>query len=336
MKLLIKIVSILSLFTILFSCNSAPEESELQPGRRDYVWTRDTLRADTFGFQFLSGVWGSAPNDVWVVGDAATYVNKVWHYDGTKWSNYLLDQFATPISIHGISRSEIWMVTTRSDIWRYDGVKWSKYTTIVPSGYNRILFEDIYGYRANLYAVGIAEKEDGDYTGVIVHYNGSKWEILNTPQIKEYFTNVLFLENGDVLISGQNILDPQEPSRLYKLKGSNLSLIRKSKFGIFLQILNNEMYVGTDLKVYEYKDDLLKEVINLTGSDYQGGLWGRTVKDFFSANANWNLGHYNGTDMVNIYNAGGHIIDAQIFDDGVFIICRLIDSIYYVLHGKLN
>lgn len=330
------ILLLIPLILILNSCGDNGVEPEPQPGRRDYVWTRDTLRTDEFGFQFLSGIWGSSPNDVWVIGDAATYVNKVWHYDGSKWKNYLLDQFATPIQICGISSSEIWMVTTISDIWKYDGTKWFKYTTIVPTGYKRILFEDIYGYKNNLYAVGIAEKADGDYTGIIVHYNGIKWEILNTPQIKEYFTNVLFLENGDVLISGQNILEPQEPSRLYKLKDGNLSLIRKSKFGIFLQILNNKMYVGTDRKVYEYKDDSLTEVINLTGSDYQGGLWGRTIKDFFSANASWNLGHYNGTDMVNIYNAEGYIIDAQIFDNEVFIICRLINSIYYVLHGVLK
>jgi hypothetical protein len=332
----LKAVSILFCFIIIISCNNSPTDPELQPGRRDYVWTRDTLKADEFGFQFLSGIWGSSPNDVWVVGDAATYVNKVWHYNGVKWENYLLDQFATPIKIWGVSSSEIWMVTTISDIWKYDGTKWYKYTTIVPSGYKRILFEDIFGYSNNLYAVGIAEKTDGDYTGIIVHYNGSKWEILNTPQIKEYFNNIMFLKNGDVLISGQNYLEPQEPSRLYKLKDGNLSLIRKSSLGIFLQILNNKMYIGTDRKVYEYNNGSLKEVINLTGTDYLGSIWGRTIKDFFSANSNWNLGHYNGTDIVNVYPAEGYIINAQIFDKEVFIICHIVNSKYYVLHGILR
>lgn len=336
MKTFLKATTLLSFFTILVSCNSNPIEPEPQPGRRDYVWTRDTLKADEFGFQFLSGMWGSSPNDVWVVGDAATYVNKVWHYDGTKWKNYLLDQFATPIQIRGISSSEIWMVTTISDIWKYDGTKWFKYTTIVPAGYKRILFEDIYGYKNNLYAVGIAEKADGDYTGIIVHYNGSKWEIINTPNMKEYFLNVLFLENGDILISGQNYLEPNEPCRLYKLKDGNLSLIRKSTLDFQLGILNNKMYVNTDRKVYEYKDGSLTEVLNLSSTDYVGGLVGRTIKDFFSANSNWNLGHYNGIEMVNIYYTEGHITEGLIFEKEAFFICYTLDNVNYILHGKLN
>lgn len=336
MKLISKIILVPALFIIFISCNNNFTEPEPQPGRRDYAWTRDTLVADNLGFQFLSGIWGSSPNDVWVVGDAATYVNKVWHYDGSKWKNYLLDQFATPIRVHGVSSAEIWMITTISDIWKYDGTKWFKYTTIVPVGYKRILFEDIYGYKNNLYAVGIAEKANGDYTGIIVHYNGSKWEIVNTPQMKEYFLSVLFLENGDVLIGGQNYLEPNEPCRLYKLKGGTLSLIRKSTLSFRLGILNNKMYVNTDRKVYEYKDGALIEILNLHGTDYLGSIWGRSIKDFFSANSNWNLGHYNGTDMNNLYPANGNIINAAIFENEVFIICYTLDNVNYILHGKLK
>ncbi|MEW6507951.1 MAG: hypothetical protein AB1432_09430 [Bacteroidota bacterium] len=333
-KLIVAIL-ILIIFVNINSCNNITEP-EILPGRRDYVWTRDTLRADKLGFQWLSGIWGSSPNDVWVVGDAATYVNKVWHFDGTKWKNYLLDQFAAPIQIHGVSSSEIWMVTTISDIWKYNGVKWSKDTTIVPQGYKRILFQDIYGYRYNIYAVGIAEKADGDYTGIIVHYNGSRWRILNTPQVKEYFINVMFLNNGDVLIGGINFLEPNESGRLYKLKGEKLMLIEKGSYEYRFGILNNKMYINSNRKVFEYQNDSLIEVLDLRGTDYAGGIMGRTIKDFFSANNGWNLGHYNGKDLINIYNAGGYIIESQIFDKEVFVICHSVNSPYYILHGKLN
>jgi len=337
MKTIFITLVVLTLFVLTSSCKddgTGPEK--LEPGRRDYTWTRDTLKADELGFQFLSGIWGSSPNDVWVVGDAATYVNKVWHYDGTKWKNYLLDQFATPIQIHGISSNEVWMVTTISDIWKYDGSKWSKNTTIVPDGYQRILFEDIYGYRNNIYAVGIAEKSDGDYTGIIVHYNGTKWEILKTPQIKEYFTNVMFLENKDVLICGINYLEPNESGRLYKLAGENLTLIGKGAQEYRLGILNSKMYINTNRKVFEYMDSFLSEVLDLSGTDYAGSIWGRTINDFFSANFGWNLGHYNGENMINIYSANGNIIDAQIFEKEVYVICHDNNGPYYILHGKLN
>ena len=324
-------------FITFNSCRNNPvSPSQPQPGRRDYTWTRDTLRADEFGFEFLGGIWGSSPSDVWVIGDAATYVNKVWHYDGSTWKNYLLDQFATPVQIYGISSSEIWMVTSISDVWRYDGMKWFKDTTIVPDGYQRILFEDIYGYRNDIYAVGIAEKSDEDYTGIIVHYDGNKWEILNTPKIKEYFERILFLKGGDILISGQNLFDPNNSCRLYKLSDSTLTLLTKSTMDIYLGVLNNNMYVDTQSKVYEYNNGALNETLNLTNSDYAGGLFGRSIKDFFSANSGWNLGHYNGTDMVDIYHTEGYIIDGQIFEKDVFFICNTLDNVDYILHGKLK
>ena len=332
-KILILLVFLIILNTCKDGITNPPEP---EPGRRDYVWKRDTLRADEFGFQFLSGVWGSSPNDVWVIGDAATRLNKVWHYNGSKWENYLLDQFAIPVQIHGISSSQIWMVTTTSDIWRYNGSKWFKDTTIIPEGYQRILFQDIYGYENNIYAVGIAEKTDGDYTGVIVRYNGISWKILETPKIKEYFLTVMFLLNGDVLIGGQNFLEPNEPCRLYLFKNGNLILLKKSSSLFNLGILNNKVYINTNRKVFEYKDSSLNEVIDLSGTDYAGGIVGRTIKDFFTANYGWNLGHYNGTDMINIYPANSNIIDAMIFEKEVFVICFAMDNINYVLHGKLE
>lgn len=331
------VIVLLSAFVVIInSCSNGIVDPEPQAGRRDYVWTKDTLRADPDGFQFLTSIWGSSPNDVWVVGDAATYLNKVWHYDGVKWKNYLLDQYAEPIRIYGISSNEIWMVTAQSDIWKYDGTKWYKHTTIVPAGYKRILFEDIYGYANNIYAVGIAEKADGDYTGIIVHYDGYKWQVIPTPQIKEYFLYVLFINGKDILIVGTTFYDSNESYRLYKLQNRSLSLVQKNKIDYRIGILNNRVYVNTNRKVYSYDDGSLTEAIDLTGTDYAGGIVGRSIKDFFSANYGWNLGHYDGTDMVNIFPAGGYIIDGKVFEDDIYFICRTLDSKNYILHGKLK
>lgn len=331
-----KLAIILLIIIHIQSCKNSITPVEDQPGRRDYTWTRDTLRADAMGFQFLSGIWGTSPNDVWVVGDAATYVNKVWHFDGSKWKNYLLSQFATPVRIYGISSSEIWMVTTISDIWKYDGVKWFKDTTIVPDGYKRILFEDIYGYKNNIYAVGIAEKSDGDYTGIIVHYNGENWNILNTPKIKEYFISIRFLEDSDIIVNGQNFLDSNSSNSLYKLKDTTLTLLEKSTADIYLGILNNKIYVNTQSKVFEYINGSLTEALDLTNTKIAGGIIGRSKKDFFTANYGRNLGHYNGTDLIDIYYVDGNIIGGKIFQKEVFFICFTLDNVNYILHGKLK
>ena len=337
MKHVSLLIMLLTTILITLSCKEEITKPEEPPaGRRDYVWTRDTLRADKDGFQFLSGIWGSSPSDVWVVGDAATYVNKVWHYDGTKWKNYLLDQYAEPSKLHGVSSSEIWMVTATSDIWKYNGSKWYKHTTIVPPGYNRILFQDIYGYTNNIYAVGIAEKTDGDYTGIIVHHDGTKWEIVKTPQIKEYFIGVSFINGGDILVAATTFFDPTESYRLYKLTNGELTLVQKNKMDYRLGILDNKMYVNTNRKIYGYESGTLVEKIDLTSTNYNGGIVGRSIKDFFSANAGWNLGHYNGSDHINIYPANGSIIKILTLINDVFVICYTLDNQNYILHGKLK
>ncbi|AFN74446.1 hypothetical protein MROS_1209 [Melioribacter roseus P3M-2] len=325
------------LIVVILLVNSCGEGiTEPEPGRRDYVWERDTLRSDEFGFQFLSSIWASSPNDVWVVGDAAAQANKVWRYDGIKWRNYHFEKFITPISIHGISGSEVWMVTTLSEIWKWNGFEWKKDTTIIPEGYQRILFEDIYGYKNDIYAVGIAEKTNGDYTGVIVHYDGKKWKILSTPKIKEYFVRVLFLEKEDILITAYTFNDPLEPARLYKYENEELILLDKSWIDYILGILNGKLYVNTDRKVYEYTGGELILKIDLSNTNYAGGLIGRSINDFFAGNYGWNLGHYNGKSIIDLYYMNGNLVDGIVFDKDVFFICHDNSGPYYILHGKLK
>ncbi|KAF0151556.1 MAG: hypothetical protein FD143_1855 [Ignavibacteria bacterium] len=331
-----------SLLTILltalittFSCKDGITTiEEPQPGRRDYVWKRDTLRADMEGWQHLHGIWGDSPKDIWVIGDAYTYVNKVWHYDGVNWKNYLLNEYAEPTKIWGVSSSEIWMLTKQSEIWKYNGTKWYKHTTIVPPGYSHILFQDIFGYTNSIYAVGVAVKSDGDYTGIIVHYNGVKWEIVKTPLIKEYFFNVIFVNGGDVLISGQDFHEPNQSCRLYVLKNGTLNLIGKNRFTYFLGVLNKKCYISVDAKVYEYVNGVLVEHLTLPKSIYAGGIIGRSLKDFFCANSGWYLGHYNGTSLDNLYFVNASIANGFVFEKEVFFILNNQGST--ILHGKLN
>ena len=211
-----------------------------------------------------------------------------------------------------------------------------KIHTVVPEEYQSILFEDVFGYANEIYAVGIAEKADGDYTGIIVHYNGKKWSIINTLKVKEYFNRAMFLQGGDILIKGQDFFQPNEPCRLYKLTDTTLTLIQKSTTDFYLGILDNKMYIGNDKKIYSYDNGTLNQIIDLTKTDYLGGIYGRSTKDFFSANAGWNLGHYNGSDEINIYNIEGYLADGQIFRNDVFFLCSTLDNVYYVLHGKLK
>ena len=60
-------LAILLFFSSLFillnfsSCDDGPTEPNVEPGRRDYTWTRDTLKIEEFEFDMLSmrAIWGA-------------------------------------------------------------------------------------------------------------------------------------------------------------------------------------------------------------------------------------------------------------------------------------
>jgi len=76
----------LALIVLSISCKKHPVEPKnteipdtSSPGRRDYVWTADTLPKDVYS---LFSLWGSSHNDVWAVGYGSSFDLGIWHYDG--------------------------------------------------------------------------------------------------------------------------------------------------------------------------------------------------------------------------------------------------------------
>ncbi len=344
-KIVIKAVialTIILLLTSIQSCkNPTSPEEDIEPGRRDYVWTVDSLSVINHTTQFLCGLSGSSSSDLWMVAAAYDNNHKLWHYDGNEWNNYPMVHYISPTTIHALSTNEVWIATDNSEIWKYDGTGWYKFIKFTVKGYNSILFEDIYGYEGNLYAVGVAVKNDGELKGIIAHYNGEKWELLNIPVIKQYFTDVLFVDGGDILISGTDYTDYQTPEKLYILRDGKLSLLMKGDDYYRLTILNNKIYINVDKKIYLYNNSELIGKLDLSNTQFVNGVFGRTIKDFFTANEGINkgiyLGHYNGTDLKNLYYTDGpNLTDAQVFDKDVFVISYRENGKHYFIHGKLK
>jgi len=121
----------LILIGILWNCKKSPVEPEKpQPGRRDYVWTVDTL---DMPMNWIDAVWGASPNDVWAVGAGGTYNDRLLHYDGEKWTTYTNERiWCTGNVLFGFSEDDVWMgggggwLSGGAGIWHYDGTKWSQ------------------------------------------------------------------------------------------------------------------------------------------------------------------------------------------------------------------
>jgi hypothetical protein len=87
------------------------------------------------GVADFHGVWGSARDDVWVIGTAlldSDRVGIVVHWDGRGWTRAAALAFE-PTAICGNAADDVWMVGRRGQVAHFDGVEW-RLRTEVPSG----------------------------------------------------------------------------------------------------------------------------------------------------------------------------------------------------------
>lgn len=146
----------------------------------------------------------------------------------------------------------------------------------------------------------------------------------------------MFLEKGDILITAINLYDSTEPARLYKYANNEIKIVSKSNSGYSLGIINNKLLVNHQKKIYEYYNGSLILKLDLSNTNYGAWILGRSMSDFFTVNYNWNIGHYNGIDLTDIYYINGYLIDGVVFDKDVFFVCNDFNGLYYVLHGQLK
>jgi len=114
--------------------------------------------------QYLLGVWGRSANDVYAVGHGY----KIWHYNGSSWSEEATVSTSSLRSIWGCPEGEIFAVGFNGDIWHYDGSSWAKMT----SPTTEVLY-GVWGTSCdNVFAVG--------WGGTILHYDGSTWHMMTS------------------------------------------------------------------------------------------------------------------------------------------------------------
>lgn len=146
------------------------------PGRRDYVWTVDTVKIP---FNLLQRIWGSSPTDVWAVGPGGGLDQTIWHYDGTKWRTDGISRNIAPWSIFGFASNDVWICGEDGKIWHYDGSTWQQSGQYKTNNISRI--EDIWGTSScDLYVMGFTFA-DVKLISIIMHYDGQTWKICNIP-----------------------------------------------------------------------------------------------------------------------------------------------------------
>lgn len=159
------------------SCNTT-EPIEDKPGRRDYVWSVDTLP----NYTYLNRMWGSSPLDVWAIGQPGDFSKSIWHYDVNQWTTDNVFRFFVPSSIYGFSANNVWLGGLNGKIWHYDGNLWREVATLTKDGNIQIVFDNLWGESPNdLYAFGAYPDDNHLFNNsVIALYKNNNWNIINT------------------------------------------------------------------------------------------------------------------------------------------------------------
>jgi hypothetical protein len=139
------------------------------PNARHYDCAEFQALVVDMGWDPITGIWGTASNDVWMVMQQPTF--SVWHGDLSGWTNQTPDFADQPLhDVWVTSKAEVFAVGERGTIYHYDGGSWLDQT--IPD-----LTEHFYGVwgtsASNVMAVGSG--------GIIYRYDGNKWMPMEVP-----------------------------------------------------------------------------------------------------------------------------------------------------------
>ncbi|TNF32056.1 MAG: hypothetical protein EP329_11255 [Deltaproteobacteria bacterium] len=121
---------------------------------------------DTTATGALSGVWGAAPDDVWIVGGRPG-VAEIHHYDGAAWSEVAAPSDADLLVwVYGFASDDVLAVGVAGTVAHWDGATW----TTLDSGTDADLW-GVFGFGPDdVWIVGAAPA--GDTVPTLLHYDG--------------------------------------------------------------------------------------------------------------------------------------------------------------------
>ncbi len=330
-------------FLFLFeSCKSptAPKNT-LQPGRRDYTWTVDTLNIP---YTVLESIWGSSPTDVWAVGPGGDKDKTLYHYTGQQWFNDGVSRPLDPDAVFGFSQNDVWFGASNT-IWHYDGNNISDFQDYTIPNCRIAGIQGMWGDNPNsVYAVGFADSSNID-RGIIQHFDGNNWNTVYISNKNEGFGRIYqdVLNNNIYVLSARNNDNNNTDSLIiYQFDGKNVKGIYSSDFfaghSSNLACIASEVYFVLDNGVYLYNNGF-KLQFNVGYTNFDRNICGRNEDDVFLCMKD-GIAHYNGSDIQYLYHfhTGIQLLGTPpIFDKEIFFLAYdFVNNLNLIIRGKLN
>ena len=331
---------------MLFSfegCKSPTGPVELQPGRRDYTWTVDTLNVP---YTVLESIWGSSPTDVWVVGPGGDKDKTIYHYNGQKWVNDGISRPLAPAAVFGFSQSDVWFGSYGNTIWHYDGNTLSKFQDYTIPNYPYAGIQNFWGDNPNnVYAVGFADSNN-IIRGVIQHFYNSQWNIVYISPLISVYEVFIFIYKGNSTDNNYYLLSyygvDADTAKIYEYDGNNkLKGIYSSPASqAGLALINNEVFFILGNQICSRQNNAFNTLFTVPGNNFLHGIGGRNKDDIILEMTD-GIAHYNGSDVEYLYHFNHPNISIfgtpVIFEKEVFILAYdFQNNLNLIFRGKLN
>lgn len=226
----------------------------------------------------LLGVWGSAPDDIFAVGDGGT----VLHYNGTDWGGMTSNTTASLTAVWGSSGTDVFAVGFGGTIIYYNGLGWSPMT----SGTGNDLLAIWGSSGSDIYAVGEA--------GTVLYFNGTNWSTIAIG-ISNWLWGVWGSASNDVYAVGDN-------GRILNYNGSIWTpmTVGSTRFMSIWGTSGIDIFAGTiDGHIRHYAGSAWDDMTGVPWCE-NNGIWGASSDFVFSAGNNGRIIHYNGTTWMSV------------------------------------
>lgn len=340
----------------MMACEKSPIKPTPEPAKdpRQYSWTVDTLAYPGSFQTLMERIWGSSPQNVYVVGHCNDARGDIYHFDGKTWWPFEFRGWGSLelCDIYGFSEDDIWIVGARSKLigWdslmniiadvssiiiHYNGSTWQK------------LLDDQGEILLTVWGISPSDIWAGGIHGNLFHYNGHLWQpdsvplrIPRDPQAVWIFNNFAgnAADNIYSLLTARN-KQGQEWYYLLRHNGTAWSIVDSMKYTYFSRLWmspSGTLYAtGSGVKRRDGTSwtALLQHAFTV-------GIHGTSDENIFVASNDGEIFHYNGLDWYRFENLqfpGTGFWD--IWTDGreVFIVgnTTLADKqVTLILHGK--
>ena len=349
MKKIILYAAFVSLiFYIAISCNKnsvIPPEDD-QPGRRDYIWTIDTVVSpENYPYKTLLRLWGSSPTDLWATAGGGNFAADIFHYDGFQWvtgGKYIIPW--APYSIYGFAPNDVYIGCEAGRIYHFDGNNMKEVAALTKDEHSDIVFDNIWGESPNdIYAFGAYPDDELLANKSVVAHLNNNWTIISTDGLIGIVEHLYKNKPDDKVylqvIKFSNTYDSTFIYEYNQQKYIELYSLRWSQHWASISFINDNVYFILNTKISVRVKDQFQTVLDLNNTNFYERVWGRNSKDIFLEMTD-GLAHYNGSNIEYLFHynqSNVSIFGAALFESEVFFLVNEFETgISLIYHGRIN